>query len=536
MQTRRDFLKSAAALSASPLIMGAVSAQQPASTSEVFADFESGTYEGWTLTGNCWIKEPHTAEAVPGITGFQGKRFLCTLHPKLGTNATGKAVSREFTIEKPFINFLIGGGNYPGQACLNLVVDGKVVRTATGDDSAEMRPVKWNVEDLGGRRAFFEVVDTTISKARGYVMVDNVCLTVSDKQDDKRDLALQERLSQIVEDIRSSGRMPALVLALGAGDKVRGAAASGVRSSSTGAPAKPTDLMMIGSVSKPITNSLIARYVEKGVLKWSTTIGDVFPEVRNAVAAENASATVDQLLCHRSGLARPFAPKVAHSSTSGPDFRLRMVREAFSLAPSSRPGEKYEYNSGPTFATAMVEKLTGKTYEDLMRQEVFSVLGLTSFGMGRPWIAHPEEAITSEIKATDGKWGPAPANWQPQLNYDPSGAWYCNLSDLCRFGLSSVYKARVSLLAEETKAHLFTPPYGDIYGLGWAISQGRFGVWRMHTGCTSLGDTCALCIEPNRRLVIACYFSENVTEPGARDVLNRLIAESQSLLVSAYGA
>ncbi len=174
---RREFILGTTGFTITPSILSAQTPAIPASTvskDEIFADFESGTFDGWTLSGNCWTKESHDATTIPGITGFQGKRFLCTLHPKLGNNATGKAISREFTIEKPFINFLIGGGNYPGETCLNLVVDGKIMRTETGNNSSELIQKSWDVSQLVGKKARFEVVDISKSTERGYVMVDEI--------------------------------------------------------------------------------------------------------------------------------------------------------------------------------------------------------------------------------------------------------------------------------------------------------------------------------------------------------------------------
>lgn len=133
---RRDFLLSTSSLLAAPLPTLAQERTQPASASGdiVFANFESGTYDGWTLTGSCWGDAPASGKTLgDAIKGIQGSRFLCSFHPKLGGAATGKAVSKEFTIEKPFINFLIGGGKLPGESCINLLVDGKVVRTETGN-------------------------------------------------------------------------------------------------------------------------------------------------------------------------------------------------------------------------------------------------------------------------------------------------------------------------------------------------------------------------------------------------------------------
>ncbi len=176
--THRAVILAVSALALNGCLVSRSAAEQTASDVQVFADFESGTFDGWTLTGNCWTREPHSAGTIEGITGFQGKRFLCTLHPRLGGSATGKAVSREFTVQRTLITFLIGGGNHPGPTCMNLVVDGKVVRTQTGDDSAELKPAEWNVADLVGKRATLEVVDTSQSSDRGYIMVD--CIRFED--------------------------------------------------------------------------------------------------------------------------------------------------------------------------------------------------------------------------------------------------------------------------------------------------------------------------------------------------------------------
>ncbi len=82
---RRDFLLSTTGLALAPsAVLGQAStASAPASGDTVFADFESESYDGWTLEGNCWTPEPYSDKHFPGkITGFQGKRVLCTLHPR----------------------------------------------------------------------------------------------------------------------------------------------------------------------------------------------------------------------------------------------------------------------------------------------------------------------------------------------------------------------------------------------------------------------------------------------------------------------
>ena len=74
-------------------------------------------------------------------------------------NQTGSLLSREFTIERNYLRFLIGGGNHPPKTCLNLLVDGKIVRTATGHNDNRMRQEAFNVRDLVGKKAQIEILD-----------------------------------------------------------------------------------------------------------------------------------------------------------------------------------------------------------------------------------------------------------------------------------------------------------------------------------------------------------------------------------------
>jgi hypothetical protein len=179
MPTRRDFLQSALLLPAA-LTRGKAFAQDTpklnaAPITEVFADFESGNYDGWTIEGDAFGTAPATDALFPGkIRGFTGRGFLCSLHPRKGNAATCKAISKEFTIEKPFLTFKIGGGNHPNQACLNLIVDGKIVRTATGNGTATLSESSFDVSNLIGRKAHIEIVDATDSADRGYIMVDDI--------------------------------------------------------------------------------------------------------------------------------------------------------------------------------------------------------------------------------------------------------------------------------------------------------------------------------------------------------------------------
>jgi hypothetical protein len=72
---------------------------------------------------------------------------------------TGTLTSKPFTIERNFINFWIGGGQHPGKTGINLLVDGKAVRSATGHNSNEMRRDCFDVRELQGKTARLEIID-----------------------------------------------------------------------------------------------------------------------------------------------------------------------------------------------------------------------------------------------------------------------------------------------------------------------------------------------------------------------------------------
>jgi levanase len=135
----------------------------------VFADFEGSTYGAWTTTGDAFGTGP--AQGALGdqqpVSGYEGHGLVNTfLAPAAGGGgdaSTGTLTSPSFTVGKPYINFLIGGGRHPmslpNPTAVNLVVDGKVVRTATGNNNEALNWANWDVRDLQGKTAQIQIVD-----------------------------------------------------------------------------------------------------------------------------------------------------------------------------------------------------------------------------------------------------------------------------------------------------------------------------------------------------------------------------------------
>jgi fructan beta-fructosidase len=145
----------------------------------LMADFEAETYGDWTVTGEAFGPGPAKGR-LPGqmdnVGGYEGSRLVNSFYK--GDDATGTLTSPAFRIERRCINFLIGGGMYPGKACINLLIDGKIVRTATGPND---RPGgaealdwhTWDVSDLAGKTARIQIVDEQ-KGGWGHINIDHI--------------------------------------------------------------------------------------------------------------------------------------------------------------------------------------------------------------------------------------------------------------------------------------------------------------------------------------------------------------------------
>lgn len=144
--------------------------------SDLFNGFEASTWgTGWTATGSYSGQAPSTAGLTNQVAAQVADTFV-----NGGDAATGTIVSPDFTLTRDYVTFRIAGGNYPwtgsGNASVQLVIDGEVYFTATGDDTATLRTVAWDVHSLRGKTARLEIVDNSTSSSWGHIMLDQIML------------------------------------------------------------------------------------------------------------------------------------------------------------------------------------------------------------------------------------------------------------------------------------------------------------------------------------------------------------------------
>ncbi len=98
----------------------------------LIADFEGTNYGDWKVTGEAFGPGPARG-TLPGqmhVDGFRGKGLVNSFFKGDGT--IGTLTSPEFKIERKYIRFLIGGGKDLQRTCMNLLIAGRIVRSATG--------------------------------------------------------------------------------------------------------------------------------------------------------------------------------------------------------------------------------------------------------------------------------------------------------------------------------------------------------------------------------------------------------------------
>ena len=153
----------------------------PTQTDIVIADFEGPDYGDWMVAGEAFGARPAqgTLPNQMEVSGYKGKGLVNTY--LTGDRTVGTLTSPPIKIERKFVNLLVGGGGYTGQTCINLVVDGKIVRTAAGPNtgsggSEALDWHSWDVSEFAGRDAVIQIVDQ-YKGSWGHINVDQISLS-----------------------------------------------------------------------------------------------------------------------------------------------------------------------------------------------------------------------------------------------------------------------------------------------------------------------------------------------------------------------
>lgn len=337
---------------------------------------------------------------------------------------------------------------------------------------------------------------------------------------------LEERLRELCR----RHPVPGAAVAVGIDGEVV-SAAHGVLSMDTGVEVTTDSIFQIGSITKPYTATVIMRLVASGALALDQPIVDVLPEFRVADPAVTGAVTVGHLLSHTGGIGGDFFPDLGR----GDDVLERFVADCAELTQDVPLGTAMSYsNSGFVILGRVIERVTGRTWDEALRVELFEPLGL------QRTVTLPEQALRhraawGHAAGDDGGLRPVPG-WGPPRSVGPAGLICASAAEVVAFAQMHLDGGRSAtgqqVLPAELVAAMQAPrvrvpePWstGDHWGLGWCLQD--WGGQRLygHDGST-IGQNAFLKIVPEGRLSIALLTNGGAVDELARALYDELLTE-----------
>lgn len=288
-------------------------------------------------------------------------------------------------------------------------------------------------------------------------------------------------VSPLLTPIIQKHDVPGMAVAVVQSGETVAVGVAGVRTRGKPDKIATADHFHLGSDTKALTAMLCGILVDEGKLKWGQTLGETFPELKKTMHPQYQAVTLEQLLTDRGGAPgelekdQLWGKLWQHKGTPTSARRL-LLTGVTSKPPEAAPGEKFIYsNAGVSIAGHMAEKVTGKSWEDLMSEKIFRPLGMTTAGFGAPGTrAKNDQPRGHQANGTPVEPGStAPPSDNP-VAIGPAGIVHCSIGDWAKFIAANLPSAKTKLVKPETLEKLHTPAPGEPkYAMGWIIADGQ---------------------------------------------------------------
>jgi CubicO group peptidase (beta-lactamase class C family) len=310
--------------------------------------------------------------------------------------------------------------------------------------------------------------------------------------------AAQDPFAAIRENIRKrlvEEPIPSLAVAVARDGKILWEEGFGWADRESRVPATEHTMYSLASITKPITATGLMVLAERKLIELDKPVNDYLGAAKlRARVGDAAEATVRRVAGHTSGLGLHYQFFYEDEPYARPSMDETILRYGQLF---TAPGERYQYsNLGYGILDYLLERVSGRSYADFMRAEVFLPLGLTRTSVG--------------IGAGLEKFAAARYNREglrlPFYDFDHRGgsAVFASAHDLVRFGmfhLKSRLPEQRAILSDAAIDEMQKPGMGN-YGLGWSVNpdwNGRRVV--SHTGGMP-GVSTVLWIVPGEKIAI----------------------------------
>lgn len=290
--------------------------------------------------------------------------------------------------------------------------------------------------------------------------------------------------------------IPGVALGLVQDGKIIYTKGYGVRDTSTKTPVTENTQFQIGSITKSFTSLAIMQLVEQGKLDLDTPIIKYLPDFKTADPEATQKLTLRHLLSLSSGL-----PATADADLYTAKDRQKVVADTANIKPFAQPGQAWQYtNRNYVIAAAVLERVTGQSWEDYVRQHVFNPLGMKTANLNVADMQKSGDfAAAHQLDVLKGL-QPVPL---PEITaYGPAGSINANVKEMAeyaRFQLgdgtfdngqrlvsaSSLNLMHTSQITATVLSSGDSPVLTNTgYGLGWVSSEYRGNKLVSHDGST----------------------------------------------------
>jgi CubicO group peptidase (beta-lactamase class C family) len=334
-------------------------------------------------------------------------------------------------------------------------------------------------------------------------------------------LSKWEQLCAVTEESRLQHDVPGVMLGILHGGEVK---IAGFGVTNVDHPLEVTDqtLFQIGSISKTFSGTLIMKMVENGEIDLDATVRSTLPDFR--VADEDASekVTIRHLMTHTSGWFGDFFLDTGQ----GDDAPARYVSEMAELEQLAPFGQVWSYNnSGFVLLGRIIEVISGKSYQEALREAILEPLGLKNT------FFDPGDVITYRF-ATGHDEGQVARPWPLPRAVYPAGGITCSAHDLLAYAQFHMGNGLLvngeRLLEKESLAQMQTPAATvwkkEQWGLTWAVDDTYDARLVSHGGGT-VGQVSQLIFAPDREFAVVVFTNSGGGGTVTLEVTRRALKE-----------
>jgi len=336
--------------------------------------------------------------------------------------------------------------------------------------------------------------------------------------------------------IKKRYHLPGLAIATIHKNKIKEVAVVGKNKTKGGLLLTKNSKFQIASCTKSFTALLVATFVSEGVLRWDTTLAEVFKDI--PIHTSYREVTIRELLSHTAGLPQfwtddeVFNIEKHITGLNGSIIHQRKVFTKWNLGQSPRftKGEHHYSNGGYVIVASMLEKLTGKSYEALIEQRIFKPLKLKTAEFGYSFLKDTTQPYRHMIRDEEGIGITLASDARlPNPIFNPSGFISISINDFAAYVLfyTKLLMGKTTMFNYEVVREMFKPVIqtdGIGIGMGWQIIRVNGHKTYGHTG-SDQSIRSAMSINPKTgdAVVFVTNIGDSISEMALVNVVFELI-------------